>query len=188
MGEIAEVRPALFIVAAFSREASALDWARQWCESQWGPLALVSERFEFTETDYYARTMGTGLRKTFFALEQLIDPAELPERKLAANAAEQNYAAANPGELTRPLNLDPGYLTESKFVLASTKNHAHRLYLQQGIYAEITLRFRGGQWQPWEWTYPDYRRADFHAFFVRCRDYFRNRQRDASGDWVADDI
>ena len=29
----------------------------------------------------------------------------------------------------RPLNLDPGYLTPAKLVLASTKDHAHRIYL-----------------------------------------------------------
>ena len=64
------------------------------------------------------------------------------------------------------MNLDPGYITPAKLVLASTKDHAHRLYLADGIYAEVTLAFRGKQWQPLEWTYPDYRRADFQEFFT----------------------
>jgi hypothetical protein len=56
-------------------------------------------------------------------------------------------------------------------VLASTKDHAHRLYLGEGIYAEVTLAFRQRQWQPLEWTYPDYRRADYQEFFTACREY-----------------
>ena len=71
----------------------------------------------------------------------------------------------------RPLNLDPGYITAAKLVLASTKDHAHRIYLQDGIYAEVTLAYRHRAWQPLEWTYPDYRRADFQEFFTRCREF-----------------
>jgi hypothetical protein len=65
--------------------------------------------------------------------------------------------------------LDPGYLAPGKFVLASTKDHAHRLYLGQGIYGEVTLVFQGGKWLPQEWTYPNYRRGDYHDFLTRCR-------------------
>jgi hypothetical protein len=61
--------------------------------------------------------------------------------------------------------------------LASTKDHAHRIYLADGIYAEVTLSFRAGAWQPFDWTYPDYRRPDFHEFFTRCRERLRNATR-----------
>jgi hypothetical protein len=179
MGDVAEVRPVLFLVAAFSRYGDALDWARSWCESTWGPIALESDRFDFDETDYYDQSMGPEQQKTFFAFDRLMGPGELAERKLASNQAELAYAAEHPAEFARPLNLDPGYITEGKLLLASTKNHAHRIYLDQGIYAEITLRYRGGGWQPWEWTYPDYQRADFQAFFDRCRSHLRQRLREA---------
>ncbi len=174
MGEVDQVKPSLFLVAAFSRYPAALDWARTWCESAWGRIVLESERFDFSETDYYDESMGAGQQKTFFALEKLIDPAELSSRKIASNSAELVYATDHAADVLRPLNLDPGYITESKLVLASTKNHAHRIYLSQGIYAEITLRYRGGQWQNWDWTYPDYQRQDFKAFFQECREYLRS--------------
>jgi hypothetical protein len=177
MGEILPHRPVLRIVAAFSRYDEALAWGRARCEQAFGPIALESERFEHHETQYYTASMGEGLRKTFWAFESLVDPAELVAAKIATNAWEAEYAAEANKPEARPLNLDPGYITEAKLVLASTKDRDHRLYLERGIFAENTLFFRGGTWQLRPWTYPDYQRADYHLFFTRCRDYLRQRYR-----------
>jgi hypothetical protein len=171
MGDIHDPDAVLLLVAASSRHSAALNWARERIERQFGPLALVSEAFDFTETAYYTATMGQDLKKQFIACERLIDPGELARIKCETNAWEIEYAALGGYPEPRPLNLDPGYVTPAKLVLASTKDHAHRLYLQNGIYAEVTLAFRGRQWQPLEWTYPDYRRADYQAFFTACREY-----------------
>ena len=101
----------------------------------------MSDAFDFTETDYYTATMGTGLKKQFVAFERLIDPAALADIKRQTNAWEAEYAALGRHAEPRPLNLDPGYITPAKLVLASTKDHAHRLYLRDGIYAEVTLAY-----------------------------------------------
>lgn len=178
MGEVASHRPVLLIVAAFSRYGEALDWGCEHCKSAFGPVALESDRFEHNETTYYERSMGTGLCKTFWAFERLIDPAYLVAAKLQSNQWELDYAAEAGKPEPRPLNLDPGYLTEAKLVLASTKDRDHRLYLHRGIFAENTLFYRAGGWQQRPWTYPDYQRADYHQFFTRCREYLRTRYRD----------
>lgn len=178
MAEILPHRPVLLIVAAFSRHGEALDWARTRAESAWGPVALASERFEHRETRYYEPTMGADLLKTFFAMERLVDPARLPEFKIAANGWEAEYRQLGRHAEPRPLNLDPGYLTEAKLVLASTKDRDHRLYLAEGIYAEGTLYYSRGAWRNRDWTYPDYQRADYHRFFTDCREYLRGRYRD----------
>ena len=94
-----------------------------------GRLALESPRFDFVETHYYDATMGPGLKKVFLAFQRPFDPAELVEIKLETNRWEQEYAAAAGHAEPRPLNLDPGYLTLAKLVLASTKDFAHRIYL-----------------------------------------------------------
>ncbi len=169
MGDIQAPTPVLLIVAMSSRYGEALDWARETMETCFGPVVLVSEAFDFTETDYYAATMGTDLKKQFVAFESLIDPGALAEIKRQTNAWEAEYAAIGRHPEPRPLNLDPGYITPAKLVLASTKDHAHRIYLRDGIYAEVTLSYRARRWQPQEWTYPDYRREDFQQFFTACR-------------------
>jgi hypothetical protein len=177
MGDIRPHSRVLLIAAAFSRHEEALDWGREQLVSDWGPIALESERFAFTETDFYEAEMGGGLLKTFFAFERLIDPADLVEIKLRTGELEDECRELGRWPEARPLNLDPGYLTEAKLVLATTKDRDHRLYLRRGIFAEVTLHYHAGKWQPRDWTYPDYRRGDFHAFFLCCRDFLRQQRR-----------
>ncbi len=168
-------RPVLLLLTAFSRYGEALDWARQTAEEAWGPVALASERFDHRETDYYEASMGPDLQKCFFAFESLIDPAELVSCKETSNQWERDYQQLGKHAEMRPLNLDPGYLTEAKLVLATTKDRDHRIYLDRGIFAEVTLHFQRGSWQSRPWTYPDYQRADYHEFFTRCREFLRRR-------------
>jgi hypothetical protein len=174
MGSSSTPNSVLLVVAVSSRYEAAMAWAREQCEARYGAVALSSAAFDFTETDYYTATMGAGLKKQFLAFESLIDPGRLADVKQQTNVLEQEYAATGVHPESRPLNLDPGYITPAKLVLASTKDHAHRLYLRDGIYAEITLAYRHRHWQPMEWTYPDYRREDFQEFFSRCRERVLN--------------
>lgn len=178
MGSAAIHPPVLLIMAVISRYDEALSWAAERSEVAWGRVADRSGPFAFTETEYYASTMGTGLRKQFLSFERAIDPARLPQIKIEAGEWEKEYARLGKHPEPRPLNLDPGYLTAAKLVLASTKDHAHRLYLGQGIFGEVTLSFRDGRWQHREWTYPDYRRQDFQDYFSRLRDGWQRRARE----------
>lgn len=177
MGQISDPQPVLLLLGAFSRHREAFDWAREQSSATWGNIALTSPQFLFEETDYYESTMGPGLKKQFWAFETLIDPAHLPRMKRQTNNWEAAYAQQGQHAEPRPLNLDPGYVTLAKVVLASTKDHAHRLYLDEGIFAEVTLRYQHGGWKAWDWTFPDYRRGDYHEFFDQCREYVRGQSR-----------
>ena len=181
MGDIQPAPRVLLLLAMFSRHEEAFDWTRQRCEAQWGPIALTSERFDFVETSYYNAQMGEGLKKQLVAFENAIDPAELASIKHCTNAWEEEYRLEAGHEEPRPLNLDPGYLTEAKLVLATTKDRDHRIYIGQGMFAEITLHYRGKKWQGHPWTYPNYQRDDYHAFFNLCRELVRQRRRSESG-------
>ncbi|MEQ8786968.1 MAG: DUF4416 family protein [Pirellulaceae bacterium] len=173
MGGIRPHYPVLLITAVFSRHHEAIDWGRARLEERYGPIALESERFEFTETSFYHASMGDDLLKTFFAFERRIEPLDLVDIKLHTNQLEEECRALGRWPEPRPLNLDPGYISEAKLVLATTKDRDHRLYLDRGVYAEVTLHYHHKAWRKREWTYPDYQRADFHAFFDRCRQYLR---------------
>jgi hypothetical protein len=167
--------PLLLVVAAFSRHAAALAWARGRLESLFGPVGLSSEPFVFDQTTYYEAEMGADLRKQFFAFEQLVAPDRLADFKLQTNALEAELAAARTWPEERPLNLDPGLLALGKLMLATTKDQAHRIYLRDGIYAEVTLRYHAGAFEPWPWTYADYRTPHVQAFLQQAREFYRSR-------------
>jgi len=177
MGQVHPPSPVLLAIALSSRYEEALCWAREVTTRQFGNIALASDPWNFAETDYYRATMGPDLKKQFLAFRRLIDPGTLADIKCLTNRWEAEYAALGLHPEPRPLNLDPGYFTPAKLVLASTKDHAHRIYLQAGIYAEVTLTYRQRRWQPLPWTYPDYRREDYRQFFTQCREWLLNCER-----------
>jgi hypothetical protein len=67
------------------------------------------------------------------------------------------------------VNIDPGYISLSHAILATTKGYAHRPYLRDGIYADLTLIYRNRSFQPLEWTYPDYRQDQIILLFNQFR-------------------
>ncbi len=177
LGEITKHQPVLLIAAVTSRYEEALSWTATQTAEKWGKPILESPIFDFTETSFYTESMGTELKKQFLAFETLIDPETIAPTKIQSNDWEQQYAEHNDHSEVRPLNIDPGYISEAKLVLVTTKDRDHRLYLQQGIFAEVTLYFRSGDWKSSRWTYPDYQREDFQAFFTKCRNYLREQIR-----------
>jgi hypothetical protein len=137
-------------------------------------IALRSPLIPFTQTTYYNREMGPGLTRLYIAFEPLVSMAEFAAVKHATNRLEATWCTAS-GQ--RRVNLDPGYLDLAKVVLASTKDHGHRIYIGAGIFAEVTLRYRHKSFQPWEWTYPDYRLPTTVAFFNQLRELYKAQLR-----------
>jgi len=167
------VPPSLLVVAAFSRHADALTWGRERLEALYGPVSLASPPYPFHHTRYYEATMGTELRKQFLGFAKLVSSDCLPDVKRQCQALEKELAGQARFPEPRPLNLDPGLLQLGKFLLASTKDQGHRIYLRDGIFAEVTLRFQGGEFVPWPWTYADYREPVLHEFLKELRGVYR---------------
>ncbi len=144
-------------------------------------MERTSPPFVFDQTTYYAATMGPDLRKQFLVFADLVEADCLAALKLRTNALEQELAASGRYPEVRPLNLDPGILTLGKFLLATTKDQAHRVYLRDGIFAEVTLRFHAGAFEPWPWTYADYRQPAVLDFLRQARDEYRRLLRGREG-------
>jgi hypothetical protein len=173
-------QPVKLFCGLLSGDRDLLQRARQLLARRFGPIDLESDIWPFDQTDYYEPEMGPGLQRQFVSFERPTHPDALPGVKHDSNAIEQKIAEQCAGlEIPRPVNLDPGYLDLGKLVLATTKDRSHRLYIGQSMYAEVTLHFVNGDWQTWPWTYPDYRRPEYHQFFSRVRDRFRQQRRDS---------
>ncbi len=141
-------------------------------EDHFGPIDSASEVIAFNFTDYYSAEMGDGLKRQFVSFEETVAMDRLVETKLLADTIEKKWAHNS----RRTVNIDPGYLTLYQIVLASTKKFYHRIYLKEGIYAEVTLRYRKHKgWTPFEWTFPDYRSEMASSYFSSLREIYKKQ-------------
>lgn len=165
MGIPREPAPAKLVMAMLAPQEEWFDRAEGALQKRFGPIDYRSDTLPFGYTTYYAPEFGGGLLRRFAAFERLIDQGQLAAIKTWTNGLEQEWAEAG----NRRINLDPGYMTLAKFVLATTKDHSHRVYLGQGIYGEVTLSYRDRDWRPWPWTYPDYRSEAYRRILHEIR-------------------
>lgn len=174
MGNIRPPEIAQLFCGVIFNSAADLDSLRSELEAAFGPIDMVSERFVFNDTDYYVPEMGAELYKIFYSFHNLIDQAELADAKLRTNEIELRLSQAA-GSENRIVNLDPGYLLNSKILLATTKDYSHRIYIGKSIYAEVTLYFTKKTFNPHPWTYPDFKRPEYIEFFNKLRENYREK-------------
>jgi len=174
MGTARQAQPVKLIVSLLTGNVALLDQARAALETRFGPIDLATDLLPFDHTTYYQDEFGTGLQRQIVTFARLIDPEALPGIKLQTNDIEQSLAAGD----RRPVNVDPGYVSLARLVLATTKDHAHRLYLGQGVYGEVTLAYQQGRFRPWPWSYPDYGSEEYCALFGAVRERYKSQLRE----------
>ena len=136
-----------------------------------GTPHAASETYDFDFTSYYEAEMGAGLRKQLVCFAERIDPAELAACKRQTIKLEKALGRATGGTLRRRANIDPGLLSIESLVLATTKCAGHRVCIAPQLYAEVTLLYQRGCYQPLEWTYPDYRSDAVQHFLLDMRSW-----------------
>ena len=180
MAEVMPVEPVIRFCAVISADVELRERAIEKLAESWGVIFRRSDPLPFEAGGYYAESMGSDLKKVLVGFEDPVDGATLADWKTWSNEVEREFQKVS-SACSRPLNLDPGYVTQAKLVLATTKDRDHRIYLRNGIFAEITLNYTAKQWVHHRWSYPDYRTDEVAAFALACR----NRLRDwlqASGE------
>lgn len=180
MAEVLTAEPVVRFCAVISGESAIREDAIGTLSKHWGEIVCRSEPLPFEAGGYYTPSMGDALRKELVAFGDPLDGGTLADWKLWTNQMEHSGLASNT-RVARPLNLDPGYVTQAKLVLATTKDRDHRLYLRDGIYSEVTLNFTAKRWVSHRWTYPDYRTEEVAAFATDCRDYLRQYLQQTAG-------
>ena len=183
MGTVTTPQPAALIAGICYADSIVYDKAMKRLAAVYGPLEIESPAFPFDMTDYYTGEMGAGLVKRFLCFSRPVPLESLPGIKILTNGVENDLASVKDDRIARRINIDPGYVTLSKLVLATTKDYSHRIYIGEGIYAEVTLRFAGGAFTAHDTTYPDYQSPLAIDFFNTVRDFVkRNRRQWTSGN------
>jgi len=145
--------PVKLFVAVLWREPKPLADATTRMEQLWGPIDFTGPDRTFDATTYYESEMGSPLSRRIVGFRDLVSPEKLVETKLIAIDIEKDLR----GAAGRTVNLDVGYLDHNKIVLASAKGAGQKIYLARGIFADLVARFGHGRYQPFEWTFLDFR-------------------------------
>ena len=166
MGKIKAAEPALLFVSTLYSSSDIFNYSKEILEKNFGDILFISPSLPWEYSSYYKDEIGWPLFRQFIFFKNLIDPELLTDIKLKTNEIESALSS----EGKRRINFDPGYLTLSKVVLASTKNYSHRIYLGKGIYGEITLIYREGIYSPHLFTYRDYQDKTHIDIFMKARE------------------
>lgn len=159
-------RPAVFVVGLMFQPDFDLDRLLKRLSGRYGPIHFAGDSYRFSDyTDYYEPELGPNLQRRWYVFENLFEREKLKARKLFTNGLEKKFSEAD----QRRVNVDPGYLTGAKLVLASRKNESHRIYLGQQVFAEVTLKYAHGSWRPFDWTYPDMGDVEQHEWLAPGR-------------------
>ncbi|HET57290.1 MAG TPA: DUF4416 family protein [Deltaproteobacteria bacterium] len=145
--------PVKLVASLLSTERDLIPGVIGALAERYGKTDYVSSILHFDFTTYYRKEMGPDLVRRFITFETLIHPADLPDIKMFTAELEQQSATG----MKRRINIDPGYISTGHLLLATGKPYAHRPYLRNGVYADVTLIYRDMSFRPQEWTYPDYR-------------------------------
>ncbi|MCM8797587.1 MAG: DUF4416 family protein [Candidatus Omnitrophica bacterium] len=171
MGKILTHLPVKLICGFIFKENEILEKAKTILKRKFGNLDFTSDILPFEHTDYYEKEFGQGLKRVFISFSRLIRPEGLFAIKITTNKIEDRLSFQG----KRLINIDPGYLDLAKLVLASTKDYKHRIYLNKGIFAEITLFYSGKSFHPWLWTYPDYQTNEYIEIFNAIRGIYERQ-------------
>jgi hypothetical protein len=163
-----EPKPVKLIAGIFSPQRDLVGKALESLSEGYGKPDFISEFLPFDYTDYYGPEMGSPLVRRFASFEELVKPDVLPDIKIFTNGIEDRLSSQG----KRHVNIDPGYLSEFHLILATGKGYAHRPYLRDGIYADLTLIYRDKAFHPLEWTYPDYRGRVIMDILMKIREKY----------------
>jgi hypothetical protein len=168
MGCLKEHRPVKLIASLISGDKTLLEKATRGLEKLYGDIERRTLSMDFDYTDYYEKEFGPGLKRKVVVFKQLAGAEKISDIKLRTNELENELGKKG----RRTVNIDPGYMTDAKLVLLTTKDYSHRIYTGKGIFAEVTLRYEHGSFRAWPWTYPDYASKEMTDYFNDIRELY----------------
>lgn len=161
--------PAKLIIGAYMKDKAIFADLLTVLSELFGVPDMISAWMPFGDTDYYEDEMGSPLWRRLVSFETLIDQMDLAAIKHSTNRVETEFMVSG----KRRINIDPGYMLAERFVLATGKNYSHRIHVGEGIYADLTLIYRGKGFMALPWTYPDYTRENMTGYLERIRAKYR---------------
>jgi len=168
MGEAEQQKPVKLFFSIIFKDDGKAEKAIKKMTDLYGGLEESGLSTSFDYTDYYEKEMGKPLFRKIVCFKNLVQKDDIAKIKHETNKIEESSASGG----KRTVNIDPGYITEAKVVLLTTKDYTHRIHIGDKIFAESTLFFRDGSFSPWPWTYPDYASEELRNYFDEVRNHY----------------
>ena len=167
MGLAEQFEKEKLIIGFIYNTDEAFEKALEIMTERFGPYDFETEEFSFTKefSDYYDDELGGEARRKILSFRDLIDPTLQADIKTFTNEVEAMLSIDG----KRTVNLDPGFLSHGRLLLATTKKTGFRIPLKDGIYTELTLFYARGAWQKLPWTYRDYQSPRVQTFLTEVR-------------------
>lgn len=162
MGARSSFEKVILFTGIIFNDRKILDEVKKILEKEFSGIDIESDIMDFNFTSYYFSEMGSPLFRQFVSFRTPVNPEQLPEIKKFSNSIERRFSIDG----KRKINLDPGYISDANVIIATTKNHYHRVPLSDGIYAHIEYVFKEKKIQYLQWTYPDFKTEKYKNFFL----------------------
>lgn len=169
MGKVFVPDPVKLIFGVMWNQATDPVNVISFLENTWGEIESQSVVFDFGFTDYYLDESGPNLKKQYIALRNVVDINHIPEIKINSNILENKFFTLDDH---RSVNLDPGYISEAKLVMATTKNLPHRVYIGLNMFADLQMIYKKPSFRPTPWAFGDIKQDALIAFFNEVRENY----------------
>ncbi|MBE6536614.1 MAG: DUF4416 family protein [Ruminococcaceae bacterium] len=167
MGLAYEFEKEKLIIGFIYSDGETYEKALKIMVDKFGPYDFATEEFSFTKefSSYYDGELGGEAKRRILSFERLVAPENQADIKTFTNSVETDFSIDG----NRKINLDPGFLSHGRLLLATTKKTGFRIPLKDGIYTELTLFYARGAWQKLPWTYRDYQSERVQSFLTEVR-------------------
>ena len=145
------------------REEYFLSLIEDKLEEMYSGFLVRSDPFEPRFSKYYHKEMGSPLYKKFVLTYTVINKSLIKDIKKEAVRMEDSLRVNG----KRTVNIDPFYMDKDQVVVSTSKYRGNRIYLGDGVFVELELFYHHGSFQPFIWTYADYK--DHIPFFNDLR-------------------
>jgi len=166
MGYVQTLQTVKLFCSIFSQDSNKLNKAKEILTGKFGLIDFESGLLNFDYTKYYEDEFGKDLKRVFVSFKKITEPDQLWKIKIATNRIENKLKTKD----KRTVNIDPGYISQASLVLATTKPYSHRIYINKGIYEEVTLLYKNSAFESLSWTYPDYKNSENIKIFLKIRE------------------
>lgn len=168
MSKVRYQEPVVVFFAILYNENFDIESLKVKLVKKFGEILYISSPSLFSYTNYYTKEMGANLSRLFIFFKKKLAKNSLVKLKKYTDSLELKYEIAG----KRIVNIDSGLFSKENIILATNKGYTHRVYIDKGVYADLTLYYKDNSYKSLTWTFLEYKDANTISMFNKLRSCF----------------